>query len=130
MSEYGDLVAAALHADAEAARAELRAEGIVCPSCGVNMADLPDGHALAMADGPDGPYTAECRAGQRVQLNGAAPMSDADFALWQAVAKVSLWDDFNRRWDKAVRKEIIGEGPVQFTGLIDVLNTKDGGPSS
>ena len=87
----------ALRADAEAARAEIRAEGIICPSCSVNMADLPDGHALAMADGYGGPWTAECAAGVPVQLNGTSPMSDADFSAWQAMANVAFWDDFRRR---------------------------------
>jgi hypothetical protein len=43
-------IADAIHADAEAARAEIRAAGIFCPSCGVNMADLPEGHMLTNGD--------------------------------------------------------------------------------
>ena len=35
-SDYGDAVAAALHAEAEQAREEIRAAGIACPSCGKN----------------------------------------------------------------------------------------------
>lgn len=98
-----DPIGAMLRADAEAARAEIRAAGIACPSCGVNLADLPDGHALAVADGPGGPFTAECATGVTVQLNGASPLNDADISAWQAAVNVALYDDFRRREDEAFR---------------------------
>ena len=46
-----DPIGDALHSDAEAARAEIREAGIVCPSCGVNMADLPYEHSLEFSGG-------------------------------------------------------------------------------
>ena len=118
--EYDDIIGRALRADAEAARAEIRAEGIICPSCGVNMADLPDSHALAMADGPGGPYTAECREGAVASLAFSQPMSDSAFARWQAAANITLWDDFRRREAEAF-KAIIGDGPADYTGLLSIL---------
>jgi hypothetical protein len=112
VSEYGDAVAAALRADAEAARAEMRALGISCPSCGVNMADLPEYHALAVLH--EDPYTARCAGGTLVTLAGE------DFGTWQDAASVSVYDDFRRREAEAF-KRIIGEGPAIFTGLLGVL---------
>lgn len=117
---YGDLVAAALQADAEVARAEIRAQGLVCPSCEVNLIDLPDGHALVSAGGDGVPWTAECRNGAVVTLAPSSPMSGEAFATWQAVATISVWDDFRRREAESFRA-IIGEGPTNFTGLIDIL---------
>lgn len=108
---YGDLVAAALRPDAEAARAEIRAEGIECPSCGVNMADLPEDHALALSR--EEPWTAKCAAGALAEL--------AEFAQWQAAANIQVWDTANRGFDEYARKNIIGEGPANFTGILDAL---------
>jgi len=120
MSEsYGDLVSAALRADAEAARAEIRAEGIACPSCNTNMADLPDGHMLAIPQ--DEPYVAQCSHGTPVTLAASSPMSDGEYATWQAVANISVWDAFRQREAEAF-KAIIGEGPANFTGLLSILN--------
>jgi hypothetical protein len=115
VSEYGDLVAAALHADAEAAREQIRAAGITCPSCRVNMADLPEGHALAMSH--EEPFTARCEAGNLVALAGA------EFGTWQDAANVSVYDDFRRREAEAL-KRAVGTGPANFTGLLDVLNSE------
>ena len=120
MSEYGDLVAAALRADAEAALAEIRAAGIICPSCRLNMADLPDGHALAVSDGPGARCTAECRQGDVVQLYARAPITGADLEAWQAVASITLYDDFRRRQAEAFRR-IVGSSPANYTGLLGVL---------
>lgn len=121
-----DPIGDAVRADAEAARAEVRAEGIVCPSCGVNMTDLPDGHALAITGVPGGPFAAECAAGTPVRLDGVSPVDAAGFALWQAAANVQVWDEMSRRWDDYARKNIIGERPAdapphEFTGLLDAL---------
>ena len=52
---------AALRADADAARAEVRAAGVTCPSCGTNMADLPGDHMLTLSG--EEPYTARCAGG-------------------------------------------------------------------
>jgi hypothetical protein len=114
MDDY-DPIRAALRADAEAAREEIRAAGIICPSCGANMADLPGGHALALYDLPDDAVMgAECAFGSPAILA-------ASFELMRAAANVALHDDFNRQWAEVVRRDIIGTGPGHFTGLLDVL---------
>ncbi len=90
MSEIAD----AIHADAEAARAEIRAAGLICPSCGVNMADLPDDHDLALSCRE--PFTARCRNGKLAEL--------AEFETVRAAANISLYDEFRKReneaWDR------------------------------
>ena len=115
--ETADPIGDALRADAEAARAEIRAEGITCPSCGVNMADLPGGHMLIVSR--EEPYTAECKAGEPASL-ALSPVNDDAFAKWQAAANVALWDDFRKREAEAFER-ITGTGPANFTGLLDVL---------
>jgi len=127
---YGDLVAAALRADAEAARAEIRAAGIACPSCGVNLADLPDGHALAVTGddlhpGP-GPWTAECGDGQPVTITLSVPVTEQETDAWVTMGNVLMWDDYRRRVAEA-SKGVVGEGPANFTGLLDVLGGSTGG---
>ena len=93
-----DLFAAALHAEAEQARTEIRAAGIVCPSCGINMADLPDSHRLVLDHGGvdweravKRPPSAKCGTGELVSLD------DAGFETWQAAANIALYDDFRAR---------------------------------
>ena len=108
-----DPIGDALRADAEAARAEIRAEGIVCPSCGVNLADLPDGHALEMTEDDGPPPVASCTTGSPVRM--------AEFAQWTAAANIQVWGAVNRQWDEYARKHIIGEGPADFTGLLGAL---------
>jgi hypothetical protein len=67
----------------------------VCPSCGVNMADLPDGHRLAMSGGrehenaPLEPMTGQCARGVRVTLSALETL--------QAAANIALYDDFRAR---------------------------------
>lgn len=124
MSEYGDLVAAALRADADAERERLRAAGITCPSCGKNAADLTgigQGHRLEMITtgepGPDCVLEAQCGDGRRVRLDG--------FAAAQNTALTSVLDDFWQQFDEAMR-QAIGTGPASFTGLLDVLNAEGG----
>ena len=91
MSE--DPIGDAIHAEAEAARAEIRAAGMACPSCGVNMADLPGDHMLALILGK----YAECGNGERVSL------LDAPFEAVQAAANISVWDAFRRSEAEAFR---------------------------
>jgi hypothetical protein len=124
-SDYGDAVAAALHAEAEEARAEIRAAGIVCPSCGVNMADLPDSHRLVLDPGGidweravKRPPSALCASGELVSLDGAS------FETWQAAANVSLYDDFRARFDEA----LFGTGPANFTGLLGGTAGRESNP--
>lgn len=96
---HDDPIAVALHADAEAARAEIRAANIDCPSCGTNMADLPDGHLLVIYADDETGWSAECRDGAVVTLAAAVPMSDGEFRQWQDAGNVSLLDNF--RWREA-----------------------------
>lgn len=122
-------IADAIHADAEAARAEIRAEGIICPSCGVNMADLPRDHMLDLdLGGVDWqraerrPPSAQCAAGDRVNLDNAS------YETWQAAANVNLLDKFREAEDKAwglpPRGAVRSES--KFTGLLDVLREDTG----
>ena len=109
----------ALRADAAAAREEIRAAGLICPSCGVNMADLPDGHALAVS--LEEPCTVECRDGTAASLAGiSSPMDDGAFEKWQAAANIAVWDYFRRR-EAGSFNQIIGTGPAHFTGLLSAL---------
>jgi hypothetical protein len=121
-SDYGDAVAVALAADAEEARAEIRAAGIACPSCGVKMADLPDDHKLVLDHGGidweravKRPPSAKCGSGELVSLEGAS------FETWQAAANVSLYDDVRIRFEQALATDIIGTEPPNFTGFLDAL---------
>lgn len=105
-----DPIGDALRADAEQARAEIRAEGIECPSCGVNIADLPGDHRLVLDHGgvdweraERRPATAKCGAGTLV------PLDDADFETWQAAAQLSVWDDFRAR-EAEVFEKFTGKG--------------------
>jgi DNA-directed RNA polymerase subunit RPC12/RpoP len=126
----GPSIGDALHAEAEDARKEIRDAGIACPSCGLNMADLPGDHCLVLLTsvpvtresgfghpvalmGKTG-HSCECRDGATVILTGA------DFGTWQAAASIQLWDDFRRRMDEVIRREIIGEG-AGFTGTAGFL---------
>ena len=118
-SDYGDAVAAALHAEAEEARTEIRAAGIACPSCGVNMADLPQDHKLVLDPGGVDweravrrPPSALCGSGRIVWLD------DSRFETWQAAASVSAYDNFRARFDEAISTQIIGTGPAHFTGFL------------
>lgn len=98
-----DPIGDALRADAEAARAEIRAEGIACPSCRVNMADLPERHALAIAGDDPGPLVAECRDGTPAVITGTSLRGGEGFELLQAAVNVAMFDDFRRREDEAFR---------------------------
>ena len=102
MSEIGD----AIHADAEAARTEIRAAGTICPSCGVNMADLPRDHRLTIGrEYEDAPLSAaQCNYGTAAGLATRSPMSDAEYETWQAAANISLYDEFRKAEDEAWAK--------------------------
>jgi hypothetical protein len=113
-----DPIGDALHADAEAARAEIRAKGIVCPSCSVNMADLPDGHMLTLSGdgkpdekGMEHKWTAQCSSGKLVRLSDDVPMGDADYQTWQAAVNISLYDDFRKREDEVFARLMLGSQP-------------------
>lgn len=126
---YGDLVAQALKAEADEARAEIREAGIICPSCGVNAADLPNDHMLELDMGGVDWLKAEkrhpsakCQSGTQVLLAGDSPMDDASYETWQAAANVSLLDKFRKAEDEAFRTQVIGTGGGNFTGLLGVLD--------
>ena len=117
-----DPIGDALRAEAEQAREEIRAAGLVCPSCGVNMADLPQDHKLVLDPGGIDweravrrPPSALCGSGRVVWLD------DSRFETWQAAASVSAYDNFRARFDEAVSTQIIGTGPAHFTGFLDAL---------
>jgi len=114
-----DPVGDALHAEAEAARAQIRAAGIACPSCGVNMADLPDGHELVIYADEDAGWNAECRDGAPAPLSMA---TDDDVALgkWRDATSVAVRDAFKRR-EGEMSQALIGRGTADFTGLLNVL---------
>jgi len=112
MSEIGD----ALEADADAARAEIRKAGIVCPSCRLNMADLPAGHLYAFSAGGmvtalGGHGTVKCQAGSE------RPMADLDFDSIKAIANIKLLDDFNASFDEQIFGPIRGMSG-RITGLL------------
>ena len=109
----GDPAGDALRADAGQARDEIRAAGLICPSCGKNAGDLFGrhclvletrapvsrergfGHPVALTGKPE--TACECRDGRPVVLTGA------DFGTWQAAANIALMDDFWFREEQAFR---------------------------
>ena len=110
-----DPIRDALRADAEAAREEIRAAGIVCPSCDTNMADLPDGHMLVIYGGEAAgqAHIAECRDGAPAEMAGiSSPMSDSEFATWQSATNLLVWDAFRRSEAEAFRA-VVGDEPVR-----------------
>lgn len=113
----------ALRADAEAARDEIRSAGLICPSCGQNAGDLFGRHCLVLIMGEDTPWC-ECRDGAQVLL-GQLPMSRVGAAeAWEqmrAAANIALMDDFWFRETIAFKRDVIGTGPGNFTGLLSVL---------
>lgn len=121
----------AVHADAEAARAEIRAAGIICPSCGINMADLPPRHHLAdVADSaaivPLPGHTLKCGAGTAVDM----PVTD--FETLRSAANVMVIDRYNasldRAWSEMPGFDINEPAPArEFTGLLDTIG-KDSEP--
>lgn len=130
----GDPIGDALRADADDAREEIRAAGLVCPSCGLNAADLFGRHCLILITstqitpgrgfGQSVPligepeHSCECRDGQPVILSGA------DFDAWKAAANIALMDDFWFRESIAFAREFLGTGPSpgKFTGLLSFLD--------
>ena len=117
-------ISRAVRADAEAAREEIRAAGLVCPSCGVNMADLPRDHDLPIPPNLGAPgCTVKCNYGE-----GVCPVG---YEAFKAAANVSLWGNVNRAMDAEFSKMLGGDinGPTpepKFTGLLDVLKPPGG----
>ena len=115
-----DPIGDAVHADAEAARQEIRESSygqLACPSCGKPAGDiLGTGHCLILIPsceiGPGAIMEAECRDGQR------AVCSTWDDMV--ATANISLADEVWRH-DTIAFAQIIGTGPANFTGLLSVL---------
>lgn len=133
-----DPIGDALRADADDARAEIRAAGIICPSCGINAADLPRCHYLTLDHGgidwekaERRPGTAKCQDGKLIPLPGPEDVGDdAAFALLKAAANVNLLDEYNRSVDAAFSAmlgwDINGEPPEPrgFGGLLEVLDER------
>ena len=109
-------IADAVRADAAEARAEIRAAGITCPSCGQNAADLIGTcHEVEFSGGnlpaslPDG--TAKCEDGQPVAL------ADAGFETISLLANVELLGAMDKAW-AAETEKIIGTRAPRFTGFL------------
>jgi hypothetical protein len=89
-------VTAAVRAEAAAAREDIRAAGVACPSCGTNMADLPRDHKLDLS--LSGPVEWKCATGQPVDLRGAPPETVRD------AANINLWDEMRAADEAAFAK--------------------------
>ena len=119
-----DPIGDAVHADAEAAREEIRADGLICPSCGQNYADLIGRHCLILVMDVRAPWC-ECRDGAQVPLLDAMVASGASPAVawekWQAAASISVADEGWWQTTIAFERDVIGTGPANFTGLLSAL---------
>ena len=123
MTHETDPIGAALKADAEAAREEIRGEGITCPSCGQNWADLIGRHCLIMVMDDDTPWC-ECRDGAQVLLGALLVSRVGPEAAWktmQAAASIAVADEVWRQETITFDRDIIGTGPGEFTGLLSIL---------
>jgi hypothetical protein len=112
-----DPIGDALHADAEAARAEIRTAGIVCPSCGKNTGDIFGRHRY---EKPDGLIALGCDV---IKCADGVPVLSADLTYEQlkAVANIDLADDAWQAESDYFDKHVIGTGPPNFTGLLEAL---------
>ena len=113
-------ISRAVRADAEAARAEIRAAGITCPSCGINMADLPRRHHLAGDDDSAAVVALRCAAGTAVDI------SAADFETSRNAANVMVFDQYNasidRAWSELIGFDINEPAPAhESTGLLGTI---------
>ena len=118
-----DPIGDALHADAEAAREEIRAEGLTCPSCGQNWADLIGRHCLILVMADDTPWC-ECRDGAQVLLGSLLTARIGPAKAWekmQAAASIAVADEVWRQETIAFDRDVIGGGPANFTGLLSIL---------
>ena len=122
----GDPIGDAVHADAEAARQEIRESGygqLACPSCGKAAGDIiGTGHCLIMNMDGDTPWC-ECRDGAQVLLGSLLVSRIGPARAWekmQAAASISIADEVWRR-ETIDFDRIIGTGPANFTGLLSIL---------
>ena len=116
-------IAEAVHADAQAAREEIRAENLICPSCGQNYADLIGHHNLILIMADDTPWC-ECRDGAQVLLGMLLADRIGPEKAWekmQAAASISVADEVWRLETIALDRDITGTGPAEFTGLLSIL---------
>lgn len=118
-------ISRAVRADAEAARAEIRAEGIHCPSCGVNMADLPRGHRLAVSVDHGSEGRAVLLLGQTAKCATGVPIQwwPASYELAQAATTVMFWDDYNARIDREWDRMIGTGNGEHLTGFLGIVET-------
>ena len=120
--ETADPIGDALRADAQAAREEIRAEGLICPSCGQTWADLIGRHSLVMIMADDTPWC-ECRDGAQVLLGRLLIARIGPAKAWekmQAAASISVADEA-WRLETIAFDRITGTGPAEFTGLLSIL---------
>ena len=94
-------ISRAVRADADAARAQIRAAGFICPSCGTNMADLPADHGYEFSSGDFGSFlsgygTARCGSGETVTAAGL------DFEASRSLVNIDLWDKVRAAEDAAL----------------------------
>lgn len=125
----GSAISRAVHAEAEAAREEIRSAGIHCPSCGQNVADLTaTGHGLEFSEG-DLPATvaaggtAQCPGGQPADLREHLTGRAADmYETVKALATVGVLGDYNRRFEQVAAEQIIGPPRTEpFEGFLSIL---------
>lgn len=117
-------ISQAVHADAETAREQLRAAGLVCPSCRRNLADIYGSHSYENLDDAGIPQafndlaaTLKCTDGEPIPVAGIA----ADWDKFQAVANIAVLDEAWRRESRWFDEHAIGTGPANFTGFLDAL---------
>src|ERR1035441_10482630 len=101
-----------------------RADGLICPSCGQNYADLIGRHCLILVMDVRAPWC-ECRDGAQVPLLDVMVASGASPAVawekWQAAASISVADEVWWQTTIAFERDVIGTGPANFTGLLSAL---------
>lgn len=110
-------------ADTQAAREEIRTQGLICPSCGHNWADLIGHHNLILIMTDDTPWC-ECRDGAQVLLGSLLTDRIGRAKAWEkmkAAANIALADEVWRQETIAFDRDIIGTSPADFTGLLSIL---------
>jgi hypothetical protein len=120
-----DSIGDALRADAEAARAEMRETGLVCPSCEKSLGDLYGrGHRYDDSGNGTGVPSAVLNLQGTFNCIGGEPVDVAslEFEQIRAVANIGFLDAFWKAESDLMDERFIGtrEGSG-FTGLLDSL---------
>ena len=115
-----DPIGEALRAEAEQAREEIRAAGLVCPSCRKNAADIYGSHRYENVGEAGIPLAVKTMSGTLKCVDGE-PVDAASliYDQWVAVANISLMDEVWRGTDEAFTAQFTGPGPL--TGFLDAL---------